>query len=593
MGYWVYKVILFIVTILLCGWGCKSDHTINYNLPLATKPVVGDAVITHLQAEPISLNPTNWRDADANFILEQLFFPLLYKNPEAPTSYLPLLALNAPKVTNNGLSYTFQLNPKAQWDAQHPITAEDFAFTIKALLNPYVDCPITRSYVDNIVDVEIHTIHEFTVRLKGPYMLAEAILCEDIRPLPRHLLDPDNLLAKYSVHNLATTPVEVLKKSYPNLEKFAKFYNQINRQPNYLIGSGPYLLKEWKAQELIVLERKKDYWAETLDSLRGFQAYPKQLIFKVLPDFKSVYIALRNQTLDIVRNLPQAEFKAAQIDERITEHYHFYNPQMFACHFIGINNKPNSKRIPFFTDSLVRIAFNYLIDKNQIFQAIYHKQATPIQHFLSLYTTNDTFKNNYKYNIATADSLLRVAGWFDSDNDGLKDKVINGKKVQFEVEFAYNAGNDNRKNTGLILQAAAQKVGIKIDVVAYDWAVYNEKQQARDYDLFFGGWLLNNSHPDPKPLWHTQAAANVLGFGNTKTDSLIDSIRTCLVPKQRLAMYLRLAKMVHAQSPCIFLFAPHASLVIHKRFRNTTLYPTNPAFELKRFYTPLENRKYP
>jgi len=284
-----------------------------------------------------------------------------------------------------------------------------------------------------------------------PYMLAEAILSEDIRPLPRYLFDPQNLLSAYSLNALRHTPLDTSAQTSNNLKVFAAQYNQIGREPKNLTGSGPYYLQQWVDKRTIILQRKTDYWADKLTNVRGLEAYPQQLIFKILPDFKAAYIALRNQELDIVRNMPSNEFETAQQDAHITHNYHFYTPQMFACHFIGMNAHPQKNRNPIFTDIKVRQAFLHILDKKRIQKIIYHDKAKNFNHFLALYGIYDEIAI-FDYNLKKADSLLVSTGWVDANGDSIKEKVINGKNTPFIVELADNEGNENRKNTGLILQ---------------------------------------------------------------------------------------------------------------------------------------------
>lgn len=594
MNFFYKKIAVIIGFIgLICFIGCNENPNAQYTPAKGETASVGDAVIVHLQAEPLTLNPTNWRDADAPFILDRLYQTLLYRMPEAPYRLTPMLAKSRPVLSADGKALAFTLQDSAQWDDGRPITAEDFAFTLKTLLNPDVECYLTRGYIDFVADISYEKPESktFTVHLKEKYMLAEALLSEDIRVLPRHIYDSKNFMGIVSVAALVKGPPYESPQIEKDLKQFAEAYNKIGQNPEEISGSGPYKWTKREPKQSIVLTRKTRYWGDAFPQVRSLQAFPQKIVYQVVPDFKAVYAALRSENLDLVRNLPVLEFETAQKDPAVAAHYAFSTPQMFALHFIGFNARPHKNRTPFFHDSKVRQAFTYLIDKKTIFNIVYRRRIKNINRFLQLYETK-AIDTTSLFNLAEAEKLLTEAGWRDTDGDGVRDKILNGEKVPFSVEYAYNAGVDNRKNVGLIIKEAAKKIGVEIKINAYDWAVYNEKQREGDYDLFFGGWLTPLYPPDPKPLWHSEAGVNVFGFGAPETDLLIDSIRTDLNEKTRWDKYKKLENKIWQETPCAFIGAPQEALVVHKRFQNAQTFAARPAFELARFWTPQKWVKY-
>src|SRR3990172_4839533 len=87
-----------------------------------------------------------------------------------------------------------------------------------------------------------------------------------------------------------------------------------------------------------------------------------------------------------------------------------------------------------------------------------------------------------------AKHLLSEAGWNDSNGDGTLDKVMDGKTEELILEFAYNAGNDERKGVGLIFQEEARKAGIRINVVARERSVYSNDLRNHRFEIYYGAW---------------------------------------------------------------------------------------------------------
>jgi peptide/nickel transport system substrate-binding protein len=85
-------------------------------------------------------------------------------------------------------------------------------------------------------------------------------------------------------------------------------------------------------------------------------------------------------------------------------------------------------------------------------------------------------------------------------------------------------------------------------------------------------------------LWHTSSwmneGSNYTGFGNEKSDALIDSIKKIIDPDQRRPLVHEFQRLVYDEQPMIFLFASIRRNVIHQRFGNVEMYFERPGILL-------------
>jgi peptide/nickel transport system substrate-binding protein len=570
------------ISIVSCG-GNKGNEEKGEKLNNWDNP----NVINHELSDPQMLNPVNSTDASATYIQSNIFQTLLgidFKTLEL----VPVLATSRPEIIENnegGLNFVYEIRPEAKWDDGTPITAKDVEFTLKVIKAPGVDNYSAKPYYEFIQDIIIDEQNpkKFTLVTNSVYVLGE-VMSGDYTVLPKKVYDPEGILDNYTLKQISEN-FESLKED-ENLKKFADNFNseKYQREPQYIIGSGPYKLKEWQTGQKIVLERKKDWWGDALVNENVyFEAFPPELIYQTINDQSTALVALKGGNVDVMRGIKPKDFKDLPNSPKFQANFNAHTPSQMAYAYIGLN-----MRNPKFADINTRKAFAHLVDLDKIINNVVYGYATPAigpEHPSKKKFYNDKIKP-YEFNPAKAKELLEKAGWKDSNGNGTIDKVIDGQLTEFEVTYIYNNGNDTRKNIGLLLQEEARKVGVKVNVNSLDWSIFLEKTKNHDFDLYAGGWVSSPIPSDPKQIWHTSSyngGSNYVGFGNDETDALIDSIRVTIDDDKRAVMLKRFQEILHEQVPYIFLYYPQERIAIHKRFTNAETSPMRPGYHVASF----------
>ncbi|MCS6895499.1 MAG: ABC transporter substrate-binding protein [Bacteroidia bacterium] len=561
-----------------------------------TTPTRGDWVITFTLSDPENLNPTNSTSADAQYIQSYIYLSLLSVDPrDTNYPYVPAIAAALPEVSPDGMRYTFEIHPAARWDNGEPITAKDVEFSFKVIKNPLVDCPQLRPYYEFVEDVSIDPKNprRFTVITNRKYMLALSSI-GTMFILPRYIYDPENLLDKYSIRQLNKEADRL--RNDPNIRRFAERYNAMQREPKDIVGAGPYVLEEWVTGQQIVLRRKPTWWGDTLKGV-AYEAYPDKVVYRIINDPNTAITALKAQKIDVMNGIPAKDFMELKKNASFLEHFRLETPPSFAYSYIGLNMRPQGRR-PIFTDVRVRRALAHLVDVDMIIKKFSYglaQRVTGPLYPMHKGAYNDTLRP-IPYDPQKAAQLLDEAGWKDKDGDGVREKDIDGKRIPLEFDIYVNAGNEVRLQIAQIIKQEAEKVGMRVNIVPLEWAVFLERMKKHDFDCYIGAWIGSHNPQDLKQIWHSQSWAeggsNYVGFGNAQTDAIIEATRSELDQARRDSLYRIFHRLVYDEQPYIFLSSPLERIAIHRRFRNAYVSAIRPGYFPSGFWTPKNLIRY-
>lgn len=225
------------------------------------------------------------------------------------------------------------------------------------------------------------------------------------------------------------------------------------------IGSGPYVVKEYKEGEQVIMEANPHY--------------EKQLQFQkitfLLLNEDAALAAAKSGGVDIVSVPPN--FANIEIDNMVLKSYESIDSRGLTLPTIasGQTGKIYKAEVSVGND---------VTSEKAIRQAIYHglsrqelidlaldghgKPAYSICDNLPWFNEETVVKDG---DIEKAKSILADAGWVDSDGDGIVEK--NGKKASFKV--LYNANDNLRSDLSLAVASQAKAFGIEIIAEGTNW----------------------------------------------------------------------------------------------------------------------------
>lgn len=580
----------YAAALLACfALGCVETN--NKNTPQdfdPNKPEKGDWIIMHELSDPEGLNPVTTNDASSRDIYTKIFEPLLVLDYET-SQYRPELAESMPIVSDDHLTYTFTLKKNITFSDGKPLTAKDVVFTIKAIKNPLViDATALRNYYESLEDVQATDDYTIVFTMNKPYFMAEFQL-GNTYILPKHIFDPENFTDKYTIPQ--TNDVTQVENNIA-MKKFAEWFGaaERKREPQYMIGSGPYIAEEWRTNEYVRLMRNEKYWNKGNDE--DAAAYPDKLVYKTMNNVNSAVVALKNRELDMIPTINPPKLWVETIDTLATPHITKVRYPQTIYTYISWNN-----RKPYFSDKKVRQALSHLVDRDRLRQQVNRGfgqlQNTVIYKNLPEY---NSALPAYDFNVEKAKKLLAEAGWKDSDGNGILDKNINGTKTDFTFTFFVNAGNEVRENIALIVSEEMKKVGIKANVQKQEWTVYLENIRSGQFDASIGSWVNDPTPSDPYQLWHSSQTknkgSNYVGFINARVDQLLEMNRVEFDAQKRVEYMKEFQAIVHDEQPYTVLWLNEIPGAYNKRIQNVKFYSPRPGYNPATFWVPKSMQKY-
>jgi peptide/nickel transport system substrate-binding protein len=135
----------------------------------------------------------------------------------------------------------------------------------------------------------------------------------------------------------------------------------------------------------------------------------------------------------------------------------------------------------------------------------------------------------FRQDVAAANALLDEAGWKDSDGDGVRDMVKDGKSVKLSLRFYVYEEQDNSVRANAAAQIAAQlmAVGVEARLNVMSYQEVGEKLRAGSYDLAIASFNMDNT-PDPGFLLISGNTANFMRYASTEMDDLFKVLRAAM-----------------------------------------------------------------
>lgn len=558
------KIHIWLMGAILFFSSCKWDKTIQKDNVLDIR----------MAKEPEKLNPIFFPNAVSREVQQYIFLPLADNDPVTMELY-PIMIKELPSAEDvvtgpfqGGTKFTFEILDAAKWDDGKPVSGDDYLFTLKAIMHPGTSASAYRSIVSNFSDVIIDSTNrkKVTVIYNKNYMLAkEAVL--NIEVLPKHIYDPTGILDKYIFSDFKDEKAaEALVAKDSLLIQFAKECNGIKYTKDIVVGSGPYKLVSWTANQQIVLEKKPNYWGANQPTL-ATQQHADKIILHFIPDEMAAITRLKNGEIDVMSGINAATFD--ELKKSDTNNFLFKTAQLMKYYHILINHND-----VFLKSKAVRKALADVTNVDQYITTFENGNAVrttgPIHPSKKFY--NKSIKP-YAFDIDASKKILAEDGWSDTNKNGTVDKKINGKPV--ELILPLFVSGDLGNNIALMLKSDAIKAGIGIEITKKEFAqIRKENIETGKYALCLQVASPDIGYDDLSGKFMSEYAqpgdSNQGFYKNAEVDRLISQINTIKDDVQREKLYLQIQEVMNDDLPYIFLYSPKEKFVFSKNWQGNT-----------------------
>lgn len=431
------------------------------------------------------------------------------------------------------------------WSDGTPITAHDVAFSFQTIMNPKVPVPAVRSGTDKLRWV--HAYDDRTVVFFHQEALATNVWNVLFPILPKHVYEKS-------------------VKEDPTLIDSAY---HVKQETNPVCG-GPYkLVKRIRGQE-IILERREDYYMHNGKQVRQ-KPYFKTIRFNIIEDRNTALLALKKGDLDEMILMPE-DWKTKTTDDA----FYALNTKATGIEWTSFHFLWNVKT-PFFSDVRVRKAMSYAYDYDEMFNALnygLYERCNGIFH-RTAWMYPKTPPQPYKQDLDKAEELLDEAGWEDSDDDGIRDKVIDGKRVKFEFTLLCPSIPDRIKYCTLMKECLGQ-IGVVCNVKPIEFVALHDRLMKHDIQAAFGGWGTGSDPDTAENVYGTDQGRNYGQYSNPEVDKLYAQGRKEFDRAKRAVIYGKIHTILFNDQPYTWLYFRNSFFAFSKDLRGYMFSPRDP-----------------
>ena len=425
------------------------------------------------------------------------------------------------ELAEDGVTYTFHLNPNATWHDGQPVTAEDVVFSFDATLGEGSLSPRTSTV--QLVLESYRAVDEHTVEMvsKGPlatFVYDTAVL---VRIMPRHIWQ-DVPLAEWGSDPGST-----------------------GQDPARVVGSGPFTFQEWVPGDHVTIVRREDYWDPTTSVVID------EFTMRVIPEPSANVQALQAGETDLIEDLPEAQVEALRQDPNLT----VLNYDNTGFNWYAPNQDP--ARSPLFLDIPVRQAMMYALDRDLMAETIYlgfASRAIGTQAPLSIAYRPEEVNTDFTYQPDTARQLLEEAGWVDGDGDGIREK----DGVRFSFECLFSEGVASYEQQLPYMQQAWREVGIEMIPAAVPFTALLDAVDTGNFQMALYGfsWGVTGAQGTMYRCDATreEGGNNSMKYCNPRYDELDAQQRAELDQEARIGILLEQTNIVNDEQANGVLF---------------------------------------
>ncbi|WP_292428938.1 ABC transporter substrate-binding protein [Mesorhizobium sp.] len=452
-------------------------------------------------------------------------------------------------VSDDGLTYTFKLKPGMKFASGNPITAADVAYSferaIKLDKSPAFIINQFGISGDNVTE-KAKAVDDTTFQFVVDKAYAPSFVLNCLSATVASVVD--GKLVKE--HVAAVTP----SADY----KWDNDFGNAWLKTGYA-GSGPYKLREWRANEAVVLERNDNY--------NGEKAKLARVIYRNMKESSAQRLALEAGDIDVARNLEPNDLDAIAKNADLTT----TSAPKGTVYYISLNQKnPNLAKPE------VRQAFKYLVDYDAMASTILKGIGEIHQSFLPKGDLGAVDENPFKLDVAKAKELLAKAGLAD------------GFKVTMDVRTG-------QPTTGMAesIQQTLGQAGIKLEIIPGDGKQTLTKYRARNHDIYIGNWGQDYFDPNSNaqtfasnPDNSDAAKIKTLAWRNAwDIPDLTKETEAALLEKdstKRADMYKDLQQKILDTSPFVII---HQQLEVAGLRKNLKDFKLGPSFDTNFVWT--------
>lgn len=464
----------------------------------------------------------------------------------------PGLAKEAPKVSADGLTYTFTLRDGLKWADGTPLTAKDFVYSYQRTLTPETKAQYSfmLSWIKGGNEM---------LATKSPEQLDAAkkalgVVAKDDKTLEITLAKPVTFF----------TELTAFATFFPQKEEFVtKQGAKYGADADKILGAGPFTLQSWDHEQKLVLVKNPNYWDAAnvkLDKVVVNVVKDPATGLNLFETNEADVTELRGDTVQLYQGKPEFTLK-----RELTNSYIMFQ----------------SKKVPAFANAKIRAALTMGIDRKALVDTILKNGSTPSTGFVPVGTL-DGAGGDFRKATGETQAPFDVAKAKDLLAQGLKEA---GLQSLPKFKLTADDSDAGKKTIEFILAQWKQNLGVEAISEPVPHELRVDKQHKHDFDSVLALWGADYNDPMTfLDMWITGGEFNEVDWSNAKYDEMIKKADTEKVPAERAKALVEAEKILSAEAPVGTLYFRNKVYAKKQNVEGLILPPYGQEWELKWTY---------
>ncbi|CUH07718.1 Periplasmic murein peptide-binding protein precursor [Jannaschia seosinensis] len=457
-----------------------------------------------------SMDPQINTDVEGSDVLRNLFEGLY--NEDSDGQLVPGVALDH-IVSDDGLTYTFNLRDDARWSNGEPVTANDFVYSWRRLADPATASEY--AWYMELMQVEN----------------ASAVIAGDMAPdeLGVRAVDDHTFEVTISTPLPYFPQMLVHASTFPVLESVVAEHGDDWTDAGTLVGNGAYTLTQHTLGERVVMEKNDTYW----DSDNT-----------VMTELVALTINDVNQGLTryLAGELDRVDVPAGQYPRLKAEYPAQASSTPYNCSYIYMLNV-GEKGPEALKDARVRQALAYGIDRDIIVERILQGGQRPSYNWTHWAIAGFERPQLEWANMTQPERMERA--------HELLDEAGYGPDNPLELTLQYNTSEDHKK-IAIAVSQMLKPLGVNLTLDNYEWKVHTDRMQSQDFDMARYAWCGDyNEASTYLDLFTSYSGHNSGEFYNVEYDRVMGESKTAENP---LPLYQEAEEILGEEMPIIPIY---------------------------------------
>lgn len=387
------------------------------------------------------------------------------------------------EISEDGLTYTFTLREDARWSNGDPVTASDFVFAFRRIMDPATGAGYA-SILYPIANAE-------AINTEGGDIETLGVEAADDRTLVITLQNPTPFFIELLTHQTAM----------PLHQASVEAHGDAFTRPGNMVTNGAFMLESFTPNDRIVMRRNPEYWDAANVAIDVINYIPFEDRAACLRRFEAGEV-------HICSDVPAEQM--AYMRENLGD-------QLRIAPYLGTYYLPIKTTKPVLEDARVRRAISMVLDREFIAEQVWQETMIPAYSFVPPGIANYVAEEDAPF--------LEYRDMDPLDREDAAIALLEEAGIapgSFSMELRYNSSENNR-NTMAAIADMLSNIGISATLNEMEGAGYfNYLREDGDFDMVRAGWI--GDYNDPQNflfLFESGTSFNYPRWSNEEYDSLM------------------------------------------------------------------------